>query len=89
MIAYIYKSWAVRHAHPINYTLHLLGIPMTLAAGIFFFFTAWFWGIFMFVVGYALQVLGHKIEGSEMGEWLIIKKIFRSLLRLENKSTSS
>lgn len=89
MIARIYKSWAVRHVHPLNYTLHLLGIPMTLAAGVCFFFTIWFWGSILFVVGYALQVLGHAIEGSEMGEWLLIKKIFRSLLRLENKAASS
>jgi len=89
MIARIYKSWAVRHVHPLNYTLHLLGIPMTVAGGVCFFFSFWIWGILLTVVGFALQVLGHRIEGSEMGEWLLIKKIFRSLLRLENKPPSS
>src|SRR3712207_8480977 len=31
--------------------------------------------------GYGLQWLGHRIEGNELGEWILLKSIWRLLTR--------
>lgn len=77
MIGRIYNSWAVRHRHPVNYVLHLFGIPMAVAGVVLLFFQAWLLAAVLFVAGYALQFLGHAIEGNEVGEITLIKSLFK------------
>jgi uncharacterized membrane protein YGL010W len=72
-----------RHAHPVNASLHILGVPMA------------FWGIFkltcgrfpagvsFIVMGYILQYLGHKAQGNEVGEVTLIKSVWRKLNKNE------
>ncbi len=79
MILKIYKSWAVRHEHPTNYILHMFGIPLAVAGVAYWVMQQWLLGTILFVLGYALQIWGHRIEGNEVGEWILIKKIFHSL----------
>lgn len=80
MIAKIYNSWAVRHVHPVNYTLHMIGIPMTLAGIAAFILGKGWLGLILFAGGYALQFVGHAVEGNEVGEVTLFKVIFKKLL---------
>ena len=52
-----------KHQHPINKTLHSVGIPMVVLsflAVIYSFKIA----LFLFIVGWACQIIGHTIEGT-------------------------
>jgi uncharacterized membrane protein YGL010W len=62
-------QYAESHQHPLNRLTHTFGIPMimaalpTMLAGIFWRPALWF-GVGFFAVGWALQFLGHAIEGK-------------------------
>jgi uncharacterized membrane protein YGL010W len=68
-----WDSWIAQysesHQHPLNRLTHTFGIPMIMAAlpmmlaGIFWRSALWF-GVALFGVGWALQFLGHAIEGK-------------------------
>ncbi len=71
-------NWRQRHQHPFNFWIHLLGIPLAVAGVILFIawpWEDWFWGTGAFVLGYALQWLGHWVEGNDLGEWAGIKRV--------------
>jgi hypothetical protein len=73
------QEWLKRHQHPISFALHMVGIPMTLLALAplvwdIFSFQMWLWATVLFLGGYALQFLGHIIEGNDMGELILLKK---------------
>lgn len=73
----IYSKWAERHTNRLNFLLHLIGIPMTIAAlpmVIFYSVTA---AVILFVTGYALQFIGHAIEGNKSGEQLLFERLLR------------
>lgn len=38
-------------------------------------FVDWRWAAGFFVGGYALQFLGHAVEGNDAGEWVLIKRL--------------
>jgi hypothetical protein len=75
-VAWFVRDYASRHRHPGNRALHLVGVPLSpfgtlyllamgslpLAAG-------------SFASGYLLQWAGHRLEGNEVGEWILIKTI--------------
>src|SRR5438128_12640396 len=70
-------SWLVRHQHPFNFAIHLIGIPLAVA-GIALLFLApwyWYWGVGAVIIGYLLQWLGHHVEGNDVGEWAGIKRL--------------
>ena len=71
------EGWRLRHQLPINFALHLVGIPLAIA-GVVLLCTSldWYWGVAAFVLGYALQYVGHRIEGNDLGEWAAIKRLF-------------
>jgi uncharacterized membrane protein YGL010W len=68
-----WESWISKysesHQHPLNRLTHTFGIPMILVSlpmmlgGIFWRPVLWA-GIAMFVAGWALQFLGHAVEGK-------------------------
>jgi hypothetical protein len=75
------QGWCVRHRHPFNFAIHLIGIPMAVT-GVFLFVAwlfdypiAWYWGVGAFVLGYLLQYIGHRVEGNDVGEWAGIKRL--------------
>ena len=73
------QEWLKRHQHPVSFLLHLVGVPMTMLAIVpllwnIFSFEMWCWAALLFLAGYALQFLGHVIEGNDMGELIILKK---------------
>ena len=75
------QGWLVRHRHPFNFVIHLIGIPMAVT-GVLLFVAwlvgldiGWYWGAGAFVLGYLLQFVGHHIEGNDVGEWAGIKRL--------------
>ena len=76
------RRWFERHQHPASLLLHAIGIPMTIAAlplaGVQL--ADWRWDLWwrpalLFGGGYALQWLGHLIEGNDMGEIILVKRL--------------
>lgn len=73
--------WIERHQNPISRGLHAFGIPMTVLAVVVAIVQLgqWRWDLWhrpaiLLVGGYFLQWVGHRIEGNDMGEVILIKK---------------
>ena len=70
------ENWLSRHKNPTSFWLHMLGIPACfVAAPILLFLKQWWLGGGMFVGGYALQFLGHLIEGNRSGEEMLLRRL--------------
>lgn len=70
----ILHNWMLRHQNRTSFWLHMVGIPTTVVAVGFAFLQMWWWFLGLFVGGYALQFIGHAIEGNDAGELILIKK---------------
>ena len=68
--------WLERHQTSSNRLLHTLGIPATILGVVLLFMHSWLPAVACFVAGYVLQVIGHYLEGSRVGEVILLKKIF-------------
>ena len=73
-------DYVSRHRNPWCRLLHLVGVPLAP----FLFLYLLFQGQFLaagvaFLAGYSLQWVGHRIEGNEVGEWTLLKAIWRRL----------
>jgi len=75
-------NWLARHRNPISFWLHMVGIPLTIAAIPLAIvqlrdgrWDLWWRPAALFVGGYALQWIGHLIEGNDMGELILFKKL--------------
>jgi hypothetical protein len=73
--------WLERHQHPVSLALHVVGIPLTVAAVVLggaqlaeWRWDLWWRPVSLLVAGYVLQWLGHRIEGNDMGEVILIKR---------------
>lgn len=53
------------HTNILNKVLHGIGIPMILAGIVLLILTFWWIGLALFVGGWALLFLGHRIEGNK------------------------
>ena len=70
------RNWRLRHQHPFNFWIHLIGIPLAAAGAVLLFVPgALYWGIGGLVLGYLLQYVGHRVEGNDVGEWAAIKRL--------------
>ncbi len=76
------RNWFVRHQHPVSRWLHYVGIPLAVAAVVLagFQLALWRWDLWwrpalLLVIGYALQLAGHLIEGNDMGELILVKRL--------------
>lgn len=74
-------KWLERHQHPVSFVLHVIGIPMTIAAVPLALYQLslgawplWWRPAGLLVGGYLLQYIGHLIEGNDMGEVILVKK---------------
>lgn len=77
-IKHFFIDYLQRHAHPVNAILHIIGVPAVIW-GVFSLIQGSFsQGIFLIVIGYFFQYLGHKAQGNEVGEVTLIKKCLRS-----------
>lgn len=72
--AHAVANWRERHQLPVNFWLHMVGIPLALGSIPVLFFEPW-WGLAGFVGGYLLQYVGHRLEGNDLGEWAGIKRL--------------
>lgn len=52
------------HQHPMNKLTHAFGIPMIVISIPLVFFS-WKWALFLFVLGWVLQFIGHAFEGKK------------------------
>lgn len=75
------QNWLQRHQHPVSFWLHMVGIPLTIAAIPLAIWQLvegrwdlWWRPVALIVGGYLLQWVGHLIEGNDMGELILIKK---------------
>src|SRR5262245_43996258 len=75
------RNWLDRHQHPASLILHLIGIPLTILAIPLALlqlrdnrWDLWWRPVLLIVAGYLLQWLGHRIEGNDMGEIILIKR---------------
>ena len=68
------QGWLARHQHPFSFSLHLVGIPMTLLAIPRLFQRQWRTAARLFGSGYILQFLGHLVEGNPPGEVLALQR---------------
>lgn len=70
------KNYLKRHQNRANQLLHLIGLPVTFVVPVICLVEQrWWWAGGAFVVGYALQFLGHAIEGNDAGEMIVVKKM--------------
>src|SRR5215470_10240389 len=76
------SNWFERHRHPASLVLHAIGIPMTIALIPLALWQLaedrwdlWWRPVLLLVGGYLLQWIGHVIEGNDMGEVILIKKL--------------
>ena len=71
------RNWRRRHRNPTSFLLHVLGIPACfLAAPVLLVLGHWLLALVMFVAGYALQFIGHLIEGNRSGEEMFLRRLF-------------
>ena len=75
------SNWLQRHRHPASRMLHAIGIPLTVWSVVLWGFqlaswqgSPWWHAPGLLVGGYLLQWVGHRIEGNDMGEIILIKK---------------
>jgi uncharacterized membrane protein YGL010W len=69
------QGWMLRHQLPFNFWIHMAGIPLAYGGLVMLFFLPWYWGVGMFVGGFLLQLIGHLVEGNDVGEWAAIKRL--------------
>ncbi len=72
-----WREWRVRHQLPVNFAVHLVGIPLAFAGLLALVVpdVPWYWGAGGLVAGYLLQYIGHRAEGNDVGEWAAIKRL--------------
>ena len=70
-------GYAARHRHPANIALHAIGLPVTFLLPLWLLWQGrGFYALLAFLAGYALQFLGHAIEGNDAGEVVLVKRTF-------------
>ncbi len=68
-------NYLARHRNWTNRLLHLVGVPVTfILTAVLLANGAWLPALASFVIGYALQLLGHWFEGNDAGEVVLIKR---------------
>jgi uncharacterized membrane protein YGL010W len=80
-VSVLVGKWLRRHRNPTNLLLHMAGIPATIVAVPAALLGPWALAVGLFVGGYALQFLGHAIEGSRSGEEELVRKLLRGVRR--------
>ncbi len=80
----VVEDWLQRHKHSVCFLLHMIGIPPTIVGvllGPVYLALAsmpiFLFSLGLFVGGYAIQFLGHAIEGTEPGEITALRRLFQ------------
>lgn len=76
------QNWLQRHQNPLSRGLHAVGVPLTVAAVLLaghqlyqWRWDLWWRPVVLLSAGYLLQGVGHAIEGNDMGEVILVKKL--------------
>jgi hypothetical protein len=70
------RNWLSRHQNGFNFTIHMIGIPLSLLiAPVLFIVSEWYWALGAFFLGYLFQWIGHRVEGNDVGEFIPIKRL--------------
>jgi hypothetical protein len=76
------ENWFRRHQNRCSLILHAVGIPLTLLTIPALILAIarsenWLYGLAaaVLIIGYALQFIGHAVEGNDAGEVILIKKL--------------
>ena len=81
------QNWLKRHRNPTSFWLHMLGIPACfVAAPLLIVFGRWWVAAAVFVAGYALQFIGHLIEGNRSGEEILVRRLITRLGKARKRS---
>ena len=78
------ETYKAKHQHPLNRLTHSVGIPL-IVISLPLFLLNWHWALTLFVVGWALQFVGHAIEGNRpaffknpryllVGPWWLLRR---------------
>ncbi len=70
------SRWLQRHQSGPNRLAHVLGIPAAIVGVVLLFMQLWLPAVACLVAGYVLQVIGHYLEGSRVGEVILLKRAF-------------
>ena len=77
-----FAQWRKRHQHPVSRVLHAIAIPTLVLAGVLavvqlldWAWSLWWRPVGLVVVSYVLQWIGHRAEGNDLGELILIKRI--------------
>jgi len=71
------SNWVARHRNRTNFLLHMAGIPATIAAVPVAILGYYLLAAGLFVGGYALQFLGHIVEGNRSGEETLLRRLVK------------
>jgi len=63
-LAHYMAQYDHEHSSVWNKILHGIGIPLIFAGIVLLLFMKWIWGGSVFVAGWMLLFLGHKVEGN-------------------------
>ena len=76
------QNWLQRHRSPASRALHAIGIPLAVAAVVVAGaqLYQWRWDLWwrpavLLLAGYVLQYIGHRVEGNDLREIVLIKKL--------------
>ena len=75
MLLRMWRNWLGRHRNATNLALHAAGVPMTVAAVPLALARQWLLAAGLFLGGYALQLLGHIVEGNRSGEEKLLRRL--------------
>jgi len=76
MMKHWLRNWTLRHQHQASLALHIIGIPACfIAAPVLLIMQLWWLAAGAFVGGYALQFIGHAIEGNQSGEEMLVRRL--------------
>jgi len=74
-VARFIGDYCERHCYAPNAALHAVGIPLTLAAVYLALRGWWLEAGGALAGGYLLQALGHRLQGSEVGELALLRRL--------------
>jgi len=70
------ERWLSRHRNPMSFWLHMIGLPCTFILPVaLLFMRLWLLAVVMFVAGYAIQFVGHLVEGNRSGEEELVRRL--------------
>jgi hypothetical protein len=76
IIQRVFGNWLKRHRNPVSFWLHMMGIPSCfIAAPLLAVWQRWAAAGAFFVGGYALQFIGHLVEGNRSGEEMLLRRL--------------